>query len=45
MPETPGDQPAELLRLGLVQKKLTGRATLTMLSPEKTVLRATLDHQ
>jgi hypothetical protein len=45
MPKTSCDQPTELLRLGLVQKKLTGRAALTMLSPEKTVLRATLDHQ
>jgi hypothetical protein len=45
MPKTTRYQPTELLRLGLVQKKLTGRAALTMLSPEKTVLRATLDHQ
>jgi len=44
MPETPGDQPAKLLSLGVIQEKLTGRAALTMLSPEKSVLRATLDH-
>jgi F0F1-type ATP synthase beta subunit len=45
MPQTARYQPTQLLRLGLIQEKLTGRAALTMLSPEKTVLRATLDHQ
>jgi hypothetical protein len=44
MPQASGDQPTQLLRLGFIQKKLTGRAALAMLSPEKTVLRATLDH-
>jgi len=44
MPQASRDQPTQLLRLGLIQKKLTGRAALAMLSPEKTVLRATLDH-
>jgi hypothetical protein len=45
MPKTARYQPTQLLRLGLVQKKLACRAALTMLSPEKSVLRATLDHQ
>jgi hypothetical protein len=45
MPEAPCYQPAQLLRLGLIQKKLTHRAAPTVLFPEKSVLRATLDHQ
>jgi hypothetical protein len=45
MAETARDQSTELLRLCLVQKKLAGRAALAMLSPEKSMLRATPDHQ
>jgi hypothetical protein len=42
--QTACHQSAELLRLGLIQNQLTGRAALAKLSPEKSVLRATLDH-
>jgi hypothetical protein len=45
MTETARDQSTKLLRLCLVQKKLAGRAALAMLSPEKSMLRATPDHQ
>jgi hypothetical protein len=45
MPQAARYQPTELLSLGLIQKKLTARATGTKLSSEKSVLRATLDHQ
>jgi hypothetical protein len=34
MPEPSRHQSAQLLRFGLIQKKLAGKATLTMLSPE-----------
>jgi hypothetical protein len=45
MPKPPRYQSAQLLRPGLIQNKLTGKSALTMLFSEKSVLRATLDHQ
>jgi hypothetical protein len=45
MSEASRYQSAQLFRLGLIQNKLTGKAALTMLSSEKSMLRATLDHQ
>jgi hypothetical protein len=45
MPKAPRYQSAQLFRPGLIQNKLTGKSALTMLFSEKSVLRATLDHQ
>jgi len=44
MPQPTRHQSAKLFCFGLIQKKLTCRAALAMLSPEKSVLRATFNH-